>query len=110
MIKAVQPSQSVLSFRALRDVTGPSLGRSHSAPAAPPGIDNDKQTKPSDSEEAKPDVGAPILILGVPFDNVTTAQTVSLIEDMVESRKPNHLVTANVDFLVQSLHDVELHR
>ncbi len=110
MIKAVQPSPSVLSFRALRDVTGPSLGRNQSAPAAPPGVDDGTQSKASDFEEVKSTVAAPILILGVPFDNVTTAQTVSVIEDMVESRKPNHLVTANVDFLVQSLHDVELHR
>jgi N-acetylglucosaminyldiphosphoundecaprenol N-acetyl-beta-D-mannosaminyltransferase len=32
------------------------------------------------------------------------------IEDMVQSRQAHHLVTANVDFLVQSLRDVELHR
>ena len=52
----------------------------------------------------------PIVLLGVPFDNVTTAATVTVIEQMVASRQPHHLVTANVDFLVQALHDVELHR
>jgi N-acetylglucosaminyldiphosphoundecaprenol N-acetyl-beta-D-mannosaminyltransferase len=52
----------------------------------------------------------PIVLLGVPFDNVTTAETVGVIEQMVASRQPHHLVTANVDFLVQALHDVELHR
>src|SRR6185369_5158148 len=54
--------------------------------------------------------GAPIAILGVPFDNVTTAETVALIEGMVASRRPHYLVTANVDFLVQAQHDVELRR
>ncbi|MEO7676063.1 MAG: WecB/TagA/CpsF family glycosyltransferase, partial [Verrucomicrobiota bacterium] len=52
----------------------------------------------------------PIAILGIPFDNVTTAQTVAAIEDMVASRKPHYLVTANVDFLVQARQDVELRR
>ncbi len=52
----------------------------------------------------------PIAILGVPFDNVTTSETVSLIEQMVTSKKPHYLATANVDFLVQALHDVELRR
>jgi N-acetylglucosaminyldiphosphoundecaprenol N-acetyl-beta-D-mannosaminyltransferase len=61
-------------------------------------------------KEERESFAPPIVMLGVPFDNVTTMQTVSLIEDMVESRRPHHLVTANVDFLVQAAHDVELHR
>ena len=52
----------------------------------------------------------PIALLGVPFDNVTTQETVDLIEQMVGSRKPHYLATANVDFLVQAMHDVELRR
>src|ERR1041385_6328796 len=52
----------------------------------------------------------PIAILGVPFDNVTTAETIEAIERMVESREPHYLVTANVDFLVQAQEDVELRR
>lgn len=52
----------------------------------------------------------PIAILGVPFDNLTTAQAVNLIERMVASRRPHYLVTANVDFLVQAQEDVELRR
>lgn len=111
MIKAVQPSPSVLSFRALRDASGSASGRSYPPTSVPPPVaDSARQTKPRTPEEEKPTVAAPIVILGVPFDNVTTAQTVASIEDMVESRQPHHLVTANVDFLVQSLHDVELHR
>ena len=52
----------------------------------------------------------PIAILGISFDNVTIRETVELIEQMVLSRKPHYLATANVDFLVQALHDVELRR
>src|SRR5690349_14579030 len=52
----------------------------------------------------------PIAILGVPFDNVTTAETIDLIQRMVASRQPHYLVTANVDFLVQAQEDVELRR
>src|ERR1051325_5857311 len=52
----------------------------------------------------------PIAILGVPFDNVTTTETIQAIERMVASREPHYLVTANVDFLVQAQEDVELRR
>ena len=52
----------------------------------------------------------PIAILGVPFDNITTAETVATIDRMVASRQPHYLVTANVDFLVQAQEDVELRR
>lgn len=50
----------------------------------------------------------PIVMLGVPFDNVTTQQALKRIEEMVESRRPHYLATANVDFAVQALHDEEL--
>jgi N-acetylglucosaminyldiphosphoundecaprenol N-acetyl-beta-D-mannosaminyltransferase len=49
-----------------------------------------------------------IAILGVPFDNVTTAQAIGSIERMIESNQPHYLVTANVDFLVQARSDIEL--
>jgi N-acetylglucosaminyldiphosphoundecaprenol N-acetyl-beta-D-mannosaminyltransferase len=52
----------------------------------------------------------PIAILGVPFDNVSTSEAIELIEQMVGSGLPHYLATANVDFLVQALHDVELRR
>ena len=51
-----------------------------------------------------------IAILGVPFDNVTTPETIALVERMVASRKPHYFVTANVDFLVQAQEDIELRR
>lgn len=52
----------------------------------------------------------PIAILGVPFDNVTMQETVDTIAAMIESREPHYLATANVDFVVQALEDVELRR
>jgi N-acetylglucosaminyldiphosphoundecaprenol N-acetyl-beta-D-mannosaminyltransferase len=55
-------------------------------------------------------MATPIAILGVPFDSVTTAETVEIIARMIESREPHYLATANVDFLVHAAHDVELRR
>lgn len=52
----------------------------------------------------------PIAILGVPFDNVTTSETLTRIGEMIVSRKPHYLVTANVDFIVQAREDMELRR
>jgi len=53
---------------------------------------------------------APIAILGVPFDNVTTAETLDLIGEMIASGQPHYGATANVDFVVQAVEDVELRR
>lgn len=50
----------------------------------------------------------PIAILGVPFDNVTTAETVRAVEQMIASGQPHYFVTANVDFLVQAQTDEAL--
>ncbi len=74
-------------------------------------------------QPAKPDISAQTLatpsttanppsiaILGIPFDNITTAQTVEAVEEMVASGEPHYLATANVDFLVQAREDVELRR
>jgi N-acetylglucosaminyldiphosphoundecaprenol N-acetyl-beta-D-mannosaminyltransferase len=51
-----------------------------------------------------------VAILGVPFDKVTIGEAVTAIEEMVASRQPHYLVTANVDFLVQAQQDGELRR
>jgi N-acetylglucosaminyldiphosphoundecaprenol N-acetyl-beta-D-mannosaminyltransferase len=53
---------------------------------------------------------APVAILGVPFDNITTEETLRIIDEMIASRRPHYLATANVDFLVQASRDVELRR
>lgn len=55
-------------------------------------------------------IALPISIMGVPFDPVTTDGAILRIEEMIASRKPHYLVTANVDFLVQARQDVELRR
>lgn len=49
-------------------------------------------------------------MLGVPFDPVTLAGAVDEVEGMIEARTPSYVVTANVDFLVQSQRDPELRR
>ena len=68
---------------------------------------------PRSSDAERTQTGAarpPIAILGVPFDNVTTQTSLALISEMVASRRPHYLVTANVDFVVQALNDLELRR
>ncbi len=52
----------------------------------------------------------PLAILGVPFDPLTTDETVALIARMISSGLPHYLATANVDFVVQASEDVELRR
>lgn len=64
----------------------------------------------TEAASAKGSHRAPVAILGVPFDNVTTSDTLRLIEQMIASRQSHYLVTANVDFVVQALSDVELRR
>jgi N-acetylglucosaminyldiphosphoundecaprenol N-acetyl-beta-D-mannosaminyltransferase len=48
--------------------------------------------------------------MGVPFDNVTSAEATALIEQMIASGRPHYLVTPNVDFLAQATRDIELRR
>jgi exopolysaccharide biosynthesis WecB/TagA/CpsF family protein/anti-anti-sigma factor len=52
----------------------------------------------------------PIAILGVPFDNVTTSEAITAIEQMAESKCPHYVVTANMDFLALANHDNDLRR
>jgi N-acetylglucosaminyldiphosphoundecaprenol N-acetyl-beta-D-mannosaminyltransferase len=52
----------------------------------------------------------PIAILGVPFDHVTIDGAIDRVDQMIASRRPHYIVTANVDFLVQAHRDVELRR
>ncbi|HEY1171321.1 MAG TPA: WecB/TagA/CpsF family glycosyltransferase [Verrucomicrobiae bacterium] len=52
----------------------------------------------------------PFVMCGVPFDQVTMDESVEIVQKMIRSRRPHHIVTANVDFLVQSLHDEKLHQ
>jgi N-acetylglucosaminyldiphosphoundecaprenol N-acetyl-beta-D-mannosaminyltransferase len=57
-----------------------------------------------------PPAAPPTGILGVVFDNVTVAQALQRIDDMIVSRQPHYVVTANVDFLAQARSDTELRR
>src|SRR5277367_4646960 len=49
-----------------------------------------------------------VAILGVPFDNVTRAEATTLIGQMLASRQPHYLVTADIDFALQAQGDAEL--
>ncbi|HYG21210.1 MAG TPA: WecB/TagA/CpsF family glycosyltransferase [Verrucomicrobiae bacterium] len=53
---------------------------------------------------------APVALLGVVFDPVTLPQTLQRIEDMIASRRPHYIATANMDFVVQARADLELRR
>lgn len=52
----------------------------------------------------------PVAVLGVPFAPVGTEEAIMSIREMIRSRRAHQIVTANVDFLVQAHHDVELRR
>ncbi len=54
--------------------------------------------------------GPPVSILGIPLDNVTMKQTIAQIDAMIASHRPHCIATANVDFVVQASHDLELRR
>lgn len=51
-----------------------------------------------------------IIILGVPFHDVTMTETLGHIDEMIARRKPAYLATANLDFAAQASLDVELQR
>ena len=51
-----------------------------------------------------------IAILGVPFDNVTPPEAMTLVKQMLASRQPHYLVKADIDFAVQAQGDDELRR
>lgn len=53
---------------------------------------------------------APIAILGVPFDSVTLAETLTLAGEMIVSPQPHYATTVGVDFLAAAMDDVELRR
>jgi len=56
-------------------------------------------------EPAAPGDGRTPAILGVRFDQVTLAEAVERIDEMVLSAEPHYVVTPNVDFLVQAGRD-----
>ena len=52
----------------------------------------------------------PIVMMGVPLDQLNTAQTLEIVSEMIASRTPHLLATANVDFLAQVQSDDTLRR
>ena len=52
----------------------------------------------------------PVALLGVPFDGLTSTGTLEVIDRMIASGRPHYVATANVDFIVQALGDLELRR
>ena len=63
---------------------------------------------PAPAREWARDLPPPVVMMGVPFDQVTTPQALGLIEEMIASRRPHMLATANVDFLAQVQEDPAL--
>jgi N-acetylglucosaminyldiphosphoundecaprenol N-acetyl-beta-D-mannosaminyltransferase len=49
-----------------------------------------------------------VAVLGVPFNNVTMDEAVSIIEEKIEGGGYHQVATANVDFLMHAIHDQEL--
>lgn len=51
-----------------------------------------------------------VVVLGIPFHNVTFAETVAWARDRIRSRRPGYIATANIDFVMQARRDPELQR
>lgn len=51
-----------------------------------------------------------VVIMGVPFHDVTMAETLAHIDALIARRTPSFLATANLDFTAQASQDVELQR
>ncbi len=51
-----------------------------------------------------------VVVLGIPFHNVSFEETVAWARDRIRSRKPGYIATANIDFVMQARRDPELQR
>ena len=69
-----------------------------------------KEASAAPENSATLNLPAPIAMLGVPFDKVTSADSLRILGEMIASGRPHYAATANVDFAVQALKDVELRR
>jgi N-acetylglucosaminyldiphosphoundecaprenol N-acetyl-beta-D-mannosaminyltransferase len=49
-----------------------------------------------------------VAVLGVPFDNVTMREAIDVIEEKIEERGFHQVATANVDFVINAIHDQSL--
>lgn len=53
---------------------------------------------------------APYVFLGIPFHNVSFADTIEWVIGRIRDREPGYIATANLDFLMQAWRDPELQR
>lgn len=51
-----------------------------------------------------------VVLLGLPFHDVTMDETMAIIDDMVRARVPRYIATANLDFAAMCSDDVEMQR
>ncbi len=74
------------------------MGNTHTSSIEVPGL---VKTPPEPSA---------VVLLGVPFHDVTTEETLAWIDYLVAARSPAYFATANLDFAAQACGDVELQR
>lgn len=68
---------------------------------------NESASNPATAGAREP---ATVVVLGIPFHNVTFAEAVDWVRRRVESRRPGYIATANVDFVMQAWRDPEMQR
>jgi len=49
-----------------------------------------------------------VAVLGVPFDNVTMREAMDLIEEKIDEQGFHQVATANVDFIVNAIHELPI--
>jgi len=74
-------------------------------PAPPPsGGETEIPSRPATPEPTS------LLLFGVPFHDVTEDETLQWVVDRAKAGKPCHVVTSNLDFMLQAWRDPEMHR
>lgn len=63
-----------------------------------------------DSPTSPPLVPKTVVLLGVPFHDVTMTETLAHIDQLIAEGRSRYLATANLDFAAQASEDVELQR
>jgi N-acetylglucosaminyldiphosphoundecaprenol N-acetyl-beta-D-mannosaminyltransferase len=66
------------------------------------------QSAITDSRSASTSRKAKVAILGVPIDNLSMDEVMQILEDHIAEGGFHQVATANVDFLIKSIHDDEL--
>lgn len=59
---------------------------------------------------SKPVTPLPVMVLGIPFHDVTFAETIAWSEQHMEKGTPGYIATVNLDFIMQAHRDPELQR